>query len=85
MYLLLAVSNPLPLEITIDNVFVQAGINNTVYFQFEQTFQNFTVPQLATIDSGVITNVTRPQGETPILNIMSLGYLDIINSTVSLR
>ena len=85
MYLLLAVSNPLPLEITIDNMFVQAGINDTVYFQFEQTFQNFTVPQLATIDSGVITNVTRPQGEIPILNIMSLGYLDIINSTVGLR
>lgn len=78
--------NPLLFELTIDRVTSTAGINGTVYATFDYTFPKpVVVPALGTANSGSIPNVTLTQGAIASLDIIPLGYLDLINVDVNVR
>ncbi|VDC06712.1 unnamed protein product [Peniophora sp. CBMAI 1063] len=82
------VKNPLPFELTIDSISTDAGVNNTVYASFSHTFpsdQKLVVPALGTASSGVFGNVILVQGAIASLDIIPLGYLDILNADANLR
>ncbi|TFY82428.1 hypothetical protein EWM64_g1587 [Hericium alpestre] len=79
------VQNLLPLEITIDHVTADAGINGTALIHFDQAFTGFIVPGLGTANSGTFDNVSLTQGVLALLPIVPLGELDILNADVSLR
>jgi len=81
------VKNPLPFEITIDSISTQAGVNGTVFAQFDQPFpgSSFVVPALGSANSGTFGNVSLVQGATASLAIIPLGELDIIKADVQLR
>lgn len=77
--------NPLPFELTIDRVTNEAGINKTVFAQFDQSFTKFVVPPLGSANSGTFGNVNLTQGATAALSIVPLGELDIITANVFIR
>ncbi|THH18627.1 hypothetical protein EW146_g2390 [Bondarzewia mesenterica] len=79
------VLNPLPVEITIERAATEAGINGTVYSQFDQSFTSFIIPPFGTANSGTFPNVTLTQGAIASLAIIPLGELDIINADINLR
>jgi len=80
------VENPLIFEITLDRVVSSAGINSTVYATFDQTFSTpVVVPALGKANSGTFGNVLLTQGALDSLNIIPLGYLDLLNVDVYLR
>ncbi|KAK0479764.1 hypothetical protein IW261DRAFT_1478997, partial [Armillaria novae-zelandiae] len=79
-------SNPLILEITLDRVAVSAGVGGVEYISFDHTFETpLVVPILGTADSGVIENVALPQGGLATLNIVSEGFLDLLDLDLYLR
>ncbi|KAK0465991.1 uncharacterized protein EV420DRAFT_805319 [Desarmillaria tabescens] len=79
-------ANPLIVEITLDRVVVSAGINSVEYISFDHTFEDpIVVPILGTASSGVIENVSLTQDGLATLNIVELGYLDLINLDLYLR
>ncbi|KAJ7053916.1 hypothetical protein C8F01DRAFT_505153 [Mycena amicta] len=83
-----AAQNPLIFELTIDRVNSTAGINGTVYATFDHTFPSSSpvvVPALGTAVSGVVPNVTLTQGALNSLDIIALGYLDLIEVNVWVR
>jgi len=78
--------NPLIFELTLDSVSSTAGINNTVYATFNHTFATpVVVPPLGKANSGTVPDVLLTQGATASLDIIPLGYLDLINVDVNLR
>ncbi|KAJ7146511.1 hypothetical protein C8R44DRAFT_690982 [Mycena epipterygia] len=78
--------NPLLFELTIDHVTSTAGINGTVYATFDYIFPKpVVVPALGKANSGTIPNVTLTQGAIASLDIIPLGYLDLINVDVNVR
>ncbi|KAJ7439949.1 hypothetical protein FB451DRAFT_1301104 [Mycena latifolia] len=78
--------NPLLFELTIDRVSSTAGINDTVYATFDNTFATpVVVPALGKANSGTVPNVTLTQGAIASLDIIPLGFLDLINVDVHLR
>ncbi|KAJ7511661.1 hypothetical protein B0H11DRAFT_2268712 [Mycena galericulata] len=78
--------NPLIFELTIDSVSSIAGVNGTKYATFSYTFPKpVIVPALGTANSGEIPNVLLTQGAIASLNIISLGYLDLLNVNVNVR
>ncbi|KAJ7760108.1 hypothetical protein DFH07DRAFT_957759 [Mycena maculata] len=78
--------NPLIFELTIDQVSSTAGINGTEYAAFNYTFPTpVVVPPLGTANSGSIPNVLLTQGAIASLNIIPLGYLDLLNVNVNVR
>ncbi|KAJ7511700.1 hypothetical protein B0H11DRAFT_1952670 [Mycena galericulata] len=78
--------NPLIFELTIDSVSSTAGINGTEYASFNYTFPKpVVVPALGTANSGEIPNVLLTQGAIASLNIIPLGYLDLLNVDVNVR
>ncbi|KAJ6617411.1 hypothetical protein B0H10DRAFT_2218562 [Mycena sp. CBHHK59/15] len=78
--------NPLIFELTIDSVSTTAGINETVYATFNHTFaQPVVVPALGSANSGEIDNVLLTQGAIASLDIIPLGFLDLINVDVHVR
>ncbi|KIK68584.1 hypothetical protein GYMLUDRAFT_36042 [Collybiopsis luxurians FD-317 M1] len=80
------VKNPLPIELTIDQVSSTAGVNNTVYASFDHTFDPpVVVPILGTANSGTIDNVLLVQGAEASLGIIPLGELDLLNTNVNVR
>ncbi|KAK0466061.1 uncharacterized protein EV420DRAFT_1636666 [Desarmillaria tabescens] len=80
------VKNPLPIELTLERVSSSAGINSTEYASFDHTFlEPLVVPILGTADSGVIENVLLTQGALASLDIIPLGFLDLLNTDVNLR
>ncbi|KZV62022.1 hypothetical protein PENSPDRAFT_658474 [Peniophora sp. CONT] len=82
------VKNPLPFELTLDSISTDAGINGTVYASFSHDFPSsnkLVVPPLGTSASGIVTNVTLVQGAIASLDIIPLGYLDIIKADADLR
>ncbi|KAF9479401.1 hypothetical protein BDN70DRAFT_878778 [Pholiota conissans] len=76
------VKNPLPIELTLDSVTSQAGLNGTVFATFTHTFPKpgLVVPPLATRNSGTIDNVLLTQGADASLSIIPFGVLDLANN-----
>jgi hypothetical protein len=63
-----------------------AGINSTVYATFDHTFTApVVVPPFGMANSGTIPNVTLTQGAIASLDIIPLGFLDLINIDVHVR
>ncbi|PBK76323.1 hypothetical protein ARMSODRAFT_1011590 [Armillaria solidipes] len=80
------VKNPLPIELTLERVTSSAGINSTEYASFDHTFSDpLVVPIFGTADSGTIKNVLLTQGAAASLDIIPLGFLDLLNTDVNLR
>ncbi|KAL0952067.1 hypothetical protein HGRIS_008704 [Hohenbuehelia grisea] len=80
------VKNSLPIELTIDRVVSKAGINGTVFATFDHTFTKpVVVPLLGTANSGTINNVLLTQGALASLDIIPLGFLDLISTDVFVR
>ncbi|KAF7340979.1 hypothetical protein MSAN_02083300 [Mycena sanguinolenta] len=78
--------NPLIFELTLDSVSSTAGINGTVYASFNHTFSTpVVVPPLGSANSGVVPDVLLTQGAVASLDIIPLGYLDLINIDINLR
>ena len=78
--------NPLLIELTIDRVVASAGINGTEYAKFDQTFPGgIIVPVLGNANSTTFPNVLLTQGATAALDIIPLGYLDLISTDVYVR
>ncbi|KAF8585455.1 hypothetical protein K439DRAFT_1043754 [Ramaria rubella] len=80
------VKNPLPFEITIDQVSSQGLVNSIVFAEFTQQFpgSSFIVPPLGSANSGTFGNVLLTQGALNSLSIIPLGVLDLA-ANVSLR
>ncbi|KAF8971797.1 hypothetical protein BDZ97DRAFT_1146098 [Flammula alnicola] len=80
------VKNPLPIELTLDSVNAQAGVNGTVFATFNHTFPTpgLVVPPLSTVNSGTIDNVLLTQGAIASLAIIPLGVLDL-NTNAQVR
>ncbi|KAG5638495.1 hypothetical protein H0H81_012300 [Sphagnurus paluster] len=80
------VKNPLPLELAIDRVVSSAGVNGTVYAKFDQTFKNpVVVPILGSVNSGTFGNVLLTKGIDASLDLVPLGWLDLISTDVYVR
>jgi len=78
--------NPLPFELSIDRVVTSAGVNGEEYAKFDQSFSKaIVVPPLGTKNSGVFGNVLLTQGIDASLDIVPLGYLDLLNIDVYVR
>jgi hypothetical protein len=78
----ISVKNPLPIELTLNSVTSQAGLNGTVYATFTHTFAKpgLVVPPFATRNSGTIDNVNLTQGAIASLAIIPFGVLDLENN-----
>ncbi|KAG5639637.1 hypothetical protein H0H81_008798 [Sphagnurus paluster] len=80
------VKNPLPLELAIDRVVSSAGVNGTVYAKFDQTFAKaVVVPLLGSVNSGTFGNVLLTKGIDASLDLVPLGWLDLISTDVYVR
>ncbi|PPR02350.1 hypothetical protein CVT24_011694 [Panaeolus cyanescens] len=81
------VKNPLPIELTIDSVTSQAGLNGTVFATFTHTFPKpgLVVPPLGTKNSGTINNVQLPLGATAALSIVPFQELDLPDTNANVR
>ncbi|KAH8824554.1 hypothetical protein DL96DRAFT_1712811 [Flagelloscypha sp. PMI_526] len=78
--------NDLLFELTIDSISSKAGINGTVYADFNYTFPKpIVVPALGKANSGQIPDVLLTQGAIASLDIIPLGYLDVIEADVNVR
>ncbi|KAF8204110.1 hypothetical protein BJ912DRAFT_227016 [Pholiota molesta] len=80
------VQNPLPIEFTLTEIAVDAGLNGTIFATFTQSFPSpgLAVPALGTANSGTIDNVLLPQGTLALLAISHLGVLDLTNTNASI-
>ncbi|KAF5313217.1 hypothetical protein D9619_002521 [Psilocybe cf. subviscida] len=81
------VQNPLPVEITLDKVTAQAGLNGTVFATFTHSFPapGLVVPPLGTKNSGLIMNVDLPLGLDASLAIVPFGVLDLPDTNANIR
>ncbi|KAF8893715.1 hypothetical protein CPB84DRAFT_1783237 [Gymnopilus junonius] len=81
------ITNPLPLEFTIDQLGTNAGLNGTTFATFSHSFASpgLVVPALGTANSGTIDGVTLPQGALATLGIIPFGELDLSNLSASTR
>ncbi|KAJ3974043.1 hypothetical protein EV361DRAFT_683380 [Lentinula raphanica] len=78
--------NTLILEMSLDTVSCLAGVNNTVFASFSQTFNPAVViPTLGTADSGPIDNVEMDLGILATLSIIPLEELDIMDMNITVR
>ncbi|KAJ7135314.1 hypothetical protein C8R46DRAFT_1139232 [Mycena filopes] len=78
--------NPLIFELTLDRVVSTAGINDTEYASFDHTFaKGLVVPPLGKAISPIVPNVTLTQGAIASLDIIPLGYLDLLNVDIYVR
>ncbi|KAJ7292554.1 hypothetical protein C8J57DRAFT_1266310 [Mycena rebaudengoi] len=78
--------NPLIFELTLDRVSTTAGINNTVYATFDHTFATpVVVPPLGKANSGTVPNVLLTQGAIASLDIIPLGFLDLLDVDIHVR
>ncbi|KAJ6541585.1 hypothetical protein B0H19DRAFT_1173712 [Mycena capillaripes] len=78
--------NPLIFELTLDSVTSTAGINDTVYATFNHTFATpVVVPPLGKANSGVVPDVLLTQGAIASLDIIPLGFLDLLNVDINVR
>ncbi|KAF8204112.1 hypothetical protein BJ912DRAFT_1137994 [Pholiota molesta] len=80
------IQNPLPVELTLDNIAANAGLNGTVLATFTQSFSppGFVVPALGTA-SGTFNDVVLPQGAVGLLAIIPYGVLDLSSIDASSR
>ncbi|KAF8204111.1 hypothetical protein BJ912DRAFT_1052854 [Pholiota molesta] len=83
----ISIQNLLPLEVTLDSLAVDAGLNGTVVATFTQSFPSpgLVVPALGTANSGTIDNVALPQGAIGLLAILPFGILDLSNVNATTR
>lgn len=80
------VKNPLPIELTIDRIVSSAGINETVYAEFDYTFPDpVVVPLFGSANTSVIPEVLLTKGAIASLDIIPAGYLDLINVDAYVR
>jgi len=81
------VKNPLPIELTLDSVSAEAGLNGTIFATFSHTFPppGLVVGPLATKNSGTIDNVSLPQGAEASLVIVPFGVLNLPNTNANIR
>ncbi|KAG7451841.1 uncharacterized protein BT62DRAFT_999550 [Guyanagaster necrorhizus] len=78
------VANFIPAELTLDRIVVSAGVNNTQYASFDHTFSEpVVIPFFGHADSGMIENVPLTQGALASLEIVPLGYLDLLNTSMA--
>ncbi|KAG6878029.1 hypothetical protein C0993_000569 [Termitomyces sp. T159_Od127] len=86
MTLDLEAKNPLPFELSIDRVVTSAGLNGTVFAEFDHTFSTpFVIGPLATANSGIFGDVSLPRGANASLAIIPVGALDLLNTDVFVR
>ncbi|KAH9485291.1 hypothetical protein JR316_0002199 [Psilocybe cubensis] len=71
------IHNPLDVEITLDFVQSDAGVDGEVFAIFSQGFDNFVVPPGGTADSGTFGGVLLTQGLLNSLAIVPLLELDV--------
>lgn len=80
------VVNPLPIELTLDRIVTTAGIDEVTYATFDYTFpEPIVVPIFGTANSGAVPNVLLTRGALASLDIIPLGYLDLINVDAYVR
>jgi hypothetical protein len=81
------VKNPLPIELTLDNVSAVAGLNGSIFASFSHTFAKpgLVVPPLGTKNSGTIDNVLLTQGAIAALSIIPFQILDLPDTNASVR
>ncbi|EKM84298.1 hypothetical protein AGABI1DRAFT_110844 [Agaricus bisporus var. burnettii JB137-S8] len=81
------VKNPLPVELTIKEISSSAGLNGTVYARFNHTFPapGLVVPLLGTKNSGRIDNVLLPLGAVASLEIIPVGFLDLLDTDAKIK
>ncbi|KAF9487493.1 hypothetical protein BDN71DRAFT_1404685 [Pleurotus eryngii] len=80
------VSNTLPVELTINTINTSAGINGTEFAAFQHTFEKgLVLPPFSTVNTGEIPNVLLTQGATASLDIIPLGFLDLLNTDVNVH
>ncbi|CAK5265934.1 unnamed protein product [Mycena citricolor] len=78
--------NSLPFELTLESVKSSAGINGTEYASFAYTFPKpVVIPPFGSASSGEIPNVLLTQGATAALNIIPLGFLDLLDVDITLK
>ncbi|KAJ8087247.1 hypothetical protein PM082_006077 [Marasmius tenuissimus] len=79
-------TNPTDQEITIEQLVCTAGVNEKTYMAFNHTFsQPFVIPAAGNGQSGIIPDVLLTQGAIASLDIIPLGYLDLLNATLAIR
>ncbi len=74
------------IELTLKHVTSSTGINSTEFASFDHMFSDpLVMPIFGTMDSGMIKNVLLTQDVTASLNIIPLGFLDLLDTNVKLR
>jgi hypothetical protein len=81
------VKNPLPIELTIKNINVSAGLNGTEDLAFNHMFEEpgLVLPSSGTNNTGIINNVLFVQGAINFLDVIPAGVLDVLNMSASIR
>ncbi|KDQ31526.1 hypothetical protein PLEOSDRAFT_1111844 [Pleurotus ostreatus PC15] len=80
------ISNTLPVELTINTINTSAGINGTEFAAFQHTFEKgLVLPPFSTVNTGEIPNVLLTQGAIASLDIIPLGFLDLLNTDVNVH
>ncbi|KIJ22799.1 hypothetical protein M422DRAFT_276714 [Sphaerobolus stellatus SS14] len=80
--LMFTVNNPLKVPISIQHVAANGSVNGTVFVNFAQDFDNFTILPGEVVNSGTFQNVSLVQGIDATVDIVPLGSLDIESDVV---
>lgn len=82
-----SVTNPLPIELTLESVSAVASLNGTIFATFSHTFPfpGLVVSPLGTKNSGTIDNVLLTQGAAASLAIIPFGVLDLPDTDANIR
>lgn len=75
------VHNPLEVDLILEYVQADAGVDGTIYAQFAQSFDNFVIHAGSTVNSGTFGNVLLTKGAIASLAIVPLGRLDIASAS----
>ncbi|KAK7015446.1 hypothetical protein R3P38DRAFT_3570978, partial [Favolaschia claudopus] len=82
----LAAQNPFNLELTLDSLLTNAGLNGTGFASLDHTFvPQVVIPPLGTAQSGNIADVLLTQGLNSFLNIVPVGALDLLGGSSNVR
>ncbi|KAF9562766.1 hypothetical protein CPC08DRAFT_589069, partial [Agrocybe pediades] len=70
----------LKVDLVLEKVQSDSGVDGDIYAQFTQTFDSFVVPPGQTVSSGVVPNVILVKGILESLGLLERGYLDVANA-----
>ncbi|KAK7053541.1 hypothetical protein R3P38DRAFT_2850878 [Favolaschia claudopus] len=78
--------NPFNLELTLDSLLTNAGLNGAGFASLDHTFASpVVIPPLGTAQSGNIADVLLTQGLSSFLNIVPFGVLDLLGGSSDVR